>query len=61
MVHGYRGPLLTSLPGYATGIDGRVLNTTRELPVEFPFNQDMNSGDPLGIGKSSIYYSDIDD
>jgi len=48
-VHG-NGPLLTSLPGNPTDIDARVLSTTQELASEFPFNLEMNSGRPLGVG-----------
>lgn len=47
--HGTNGPLLTSLPGFLTEIDDRVLSVTREDPGEFPYNPDYNSGDPLGI------------
>ncbi len=49
-VHGTAGPLLTSLPGNASVLDSLVLKTTTEL-AEFPFNLDMNSGNPLGIGE----------
>lgn len=49
-VHGFNGPLLTSLPGFPADIDGRVTNTTVVLKDEFPFNIDMNSGNPLGVG-----------
>lgn len=38
----------TSLPGFLTEIDDRVLATTQEL-AEFPFNEDFNSGNPLGV------------
>ena len=31
-------------------IDQRVFDTTEDLPEQFPFNEDMNSGSPLGIG-----------
>ena len=31
-------------------LDSRVLQTTSELADEFPFNLDMNSGNPLGVG-----------
>ena len=31
-------------------LDPRVLQTTAELADEFPFNLDMNSGNPLGVG-----------
>lgn len=47
-LHGYEGPLFTSLPGFLTEIDDRVLATTQEL-AEFPFNEDFNSGNPLGV------------
>ncbi|KZV75245.1 GMC oxidoreductase [Peniophora sp. CONT] len=48
-LHGTSGPVFTSLPSNASNIDSRVILTTEESP-EFPFNQDMNSGNPLGIG-----------
>ncbi|KAK0224287.1 alcohol oxidase [Armillaria fumosa] len=41
-----------SLPGVLRATDGRVIQTTSELPDEFPFNLDYNSGYPLGIGWS---------
>ncbi|KZV60855.1 GMC oxidoreductase [Peniophora sp. CONT] len=44
------GPVLTSLPGNPSGIDGRVIATTKELGDAFPFVQEMNNGNPLGIG-----------
>lgn len=49
--HGTKGPLLTSLPAMGLPIDSLVLNTTIQLKSEFPFNLDMNSGNPLGLGK----------
>ncbi|KAF9482345.1 aryl-alcohol oxidase-like protein [Pholiota conissans] len=49
-VHGFNGLLLTSLPGFPSDIDGRVTNTTVVLKDDFPFNVDMNSGNPLGVG-----------
>ncbi|KAK7042187.1 GMC oxidoreductase [Favolaschia claudopus] len=48
-VHGFNGINSVSLPGNPRPVDGRVIATTTEL-VEFPFNLDMNSGFPLGIG-----------
>ncbi|KAJ7635273.1 alcohol oxidase [Roridomyces roridus] len=30
--------------------ENQVIQTTRELPEEFPFNEDFNSGEPLGLG-----------
>ncbi|KAJ3572197.1 hypothetical protein NP233_g3243 [Leucocoprinus birnbaumii] len=47
-LHGFDGPLLTSLPGFLTDIDDRVLAVTQQNP-EFPYNPDYNSGDPIGI------------
>ncbi|KAI0672565.1 aryl-alcohol-oxidase from pleurotus Eryingii [Trametes maxima] len=49
-VHGIAGPLNISLPGTMLPSDSHIQQTTRELGHEFPFNEDMNSGDPLGIG-----------
>ncbi|OCH88051.1 aryl-alcohol oxidase-like protein [Obba rivulosa] len=49
-LHGTTGPVQISLGGFPMETDQRVLNTTQELPEEFPFNEDMNSGSPLGIG-----------
>jgi choline dehydrogenase-like flavoprotein len=34
-----------------------VIQTTKELPGDFPFNLDMNSGEPLGVGMSNSSYS----
>ncbi|KAJ7075178.1 GMC oxidoreductase-domain-containing protein [Mycena belliarum] len=48
-IHGFDGINSVSLPGFPSGIDDRVIATTAELE-EFPFNLDMNSGSPLGIG-----------
>jgi hypothetical protein len=48
-VHGFHGAVDVSLPGFPTPLDKRVIASTRET-AEFPFNQDMNSGDVLGIG-----------
>ena len=50
-VHGTDGPLLTSPPQNSTVLDSHVLSATNELS-SFPFNLDMNSGNPLGIGAS---------
>ena len=47
-IHGTNGPVEISVQD-TTILDSRIFNTTKRLP-EFPFNEDMNSGDPLGIG-----------
>ncbi|KAK7006418.1 GMC oxidoreductase [Favolaschia claudopus] len=49
-VHSFTGINSVSLPGFPTSIDSRIFETTAELPREFPFNLDMNSGYPIGIG-----------
>ncbi|PBK61223.1 pyranose dehydrogenase [Armillaria solidipes] len=49
-VHGFDGVTSVSLPGYPRGTDGLVIQATEELPDEFPFNLDYNSGYQLGIG-----------
>jgi hypothetical protein len=48
-VHGFHGAVDVSLPGFPNPLDKRVIASTQE-DVEFPFNQDMNSGDVLGVG-----------
>ncbi|KAJ7641333.1 aryl-alcohol oxidase precursor [Roridomyces roridus] len=49
-VHSVSGVNSVTLPGYPQPIDNMLLQTTKELPSEFPFNLDMNSGNPLGVG-----------
>ncbi|KAI9435482.1 aryl-alcohol-oxidase from pleurotus Eryingii [Lactarius indigo] len=48
IVHGSNGPVKISVQD-TTALDSRIFNTTTQL-AEFPFNEDMNSGNPLGIG-----------
>ncbi|KAK0437905.1 aryl-alcohol oxidase [Desarmillaria tabescens] len=49
-IHNFHGMNSVSLPGYSRPIDERVMQTTEELPVDFPYNSDINSGYHLGIG-----------
>ncbi|KAG6917144.1 hypothetical protein DXG01_003657 [Tephrocybe rancida] len=49
-VHGFNGINAVSLTGYPLNIDPLFIQTTKDLPDEFPFNLDTNSGDPLGLG-----------
>ncbi|KAK0479236.1 aryl-alcohol oxidase precursor [Armillaria novae-zelandiae] len=49
-VHSFNGINSVSLPGVPRDTDDRVIQTTLELPDEFPFNLDYNSGYHLGIG-----------
>ncbi|KAG6917146.1 hypothetical protein DXG01_003659 [Tephrocybe rancida] len=48
--HGFNGINAVSLVGFPQSIDSRIIQTTKDLPNDFPFNLDMNSGDPLGLG-----------
>ncbi|OBZ67630.1 Pyranose dehydrogenase, partial [Grifola frondosa] len=50
--HGTNGPVQISLGSSPSEIAPRIINTTTELPGNFPFNLDMNSGNPLGAGWS---------
>ncbi|EIM83276.1 aryl-alcohol-oxidase from pleurotus Eryingii [Stereum hirsutum FP-91666 SS1] len=47
-IHGTNGLVGISVQGLLPNLDGRIFNTTSELS-EFPFNEDMNSGDTIGI------------
>jgi len=50
-VHSTEGLTSVSLPGFEWPIFyDKVIQTTQELPEEFPFNLDANSGKPLGLG-----------
>ncbi|KAJ7629675.1 aryl-alcohol oxidase [Mycena polygramma] len=51
LVHSSTGITSVSLPGFSHGqFDSRIIATTQEIPGAFPFNLDMNSGRPLGLG-----------
>ncbi|KAF7368045.1 GMC oxidoreductase [Mycena sanguinolenta] len=50
-VHGTDGPIQVSISGFSwSEFEQHVIQTTEQLPHDFPFNLDMNSGKPLGIG-----------
>ncbi|KAF8066690.1 pyranose dehydrogenase, partial [Lyophyllum atratum] len=49
-VHGFNGVNAVSLSGFPQPTDSRVIQAGVELNQEFPFNKDMNSGNPLGLG-----------
>ncbi|KAJ7260482.1 aryl-alcohol oxidase precursor [Mycena haematopus] len=49
-VHSTTGMVSVSLPGFAHPFDSQIIETTKQLPEDFPFNLDMNSGYPLGLG-----------
>ncbi|KAI0049156.1 GMC oxidoreductase [Auriscalpium vulgare] len=48
-IHGDRGPLRPTLPGFPSSLDQRVLATTKVDPERFPFNLDVNSGNTIGM------------
>ncbi|KAJ7471297.1 pyranose dehydrogenase [Mycena galericulata] len=50
LVHSTTGMTFVSLAGYRWPVSSRVIQTTQELPDDFPFNLDTNSGFPLGVG-----------
>jgi len=49
-VHSTTGIMGDSLGGFLTPLDHRIVSTSSQLSWEFPYNQDMNSGRPLGVG-----------
>ncbi|KAF4576250.1 hypothetical protein EYR36_004227 [Pleurotus pulmonarius] len=48
--HSFTGINAVSLSGFPHSYNDRVIQTTKELSEEFPFNLDYNSGNPLGVG-----------
>lgn len=52
-LHGFNGINSVSMYGFPQPIDTRVIETTRQLS-EFPFNEDYNSGFPIGVGKKIL-------
>ncbi|KAI0053606.1 GMC oxidoreductase [Auriscalpium vulgare] len=51
-IHGTNGPVKISVQGYPQDFDSKIYSAVSQLSEEFPFNQDMSSGNPLGIGYS---------
>ena len=47
------GPVNISLAPVSLPSDDPVVETTRELSGEFPYNEDQNGGDPIGIGNNT--------
>ncbi|KAJ7038611.1 hypothetical protein C8F04DRAFT_1088804 [Mycena alexandri] len=53
-VHGTNGPIFVSLNGFVLPFfEGKIIQTTKELPDDFPFNLDPNSGNELGVCASA--------
>ncbi|KAJ7286791.1 pyranose dehydrogenase [Mycena rebaudengoi] len=49
--HSTEGLTSVSLNGFSwSTFEQKIIQTTKELPDDFPFNLDMNSGKPLGLG-----------
>lgn len=48
--HGTEGVTPIGPPGHKFTIDDRILQVSKDLPDEFPFNKDANDGTPLGLG-----------
>jgi choline dehydrogenase-like flavoprotein len=45
------GQVMTSLPGFPADTDSRIMATTKSsLKSIFPFNKEMNNGNPIGVG-----------
>lgn len=38
------------MPNLEVSLDNPVIAVTKELPTDFPFQQDMNAGNPIGVG-----------
>ncbi|KAJ7654789.1 hypothetical protein B0H17DRAFT_956808, partial [Mycena rosella] len=53
-VHSAHGITPVSLDGSGWPLGPRVIQVTKQLPDGFPFNLDMNSGKPLGVGTWTI-------
>jgi hypothetical protein len=51
---GRDGMVSISLAGFSLPSDERILDTTRLLSKEFPFNLDMSTGNTIGIGWSPL-------
>ncbi|ESK90669.1 aryl-alcohol oxidase [Moniliophthora roreri MCA 2997] len=49
-VHGHDGLVGVTPPSYPSPLDIKVVNTAKEFKEEFPYTQDMNSGNEIGIG-----------
>ncbi|KAG6916148.1 hypothetical protein DXG01_008299 [Tephrocybe rancida] len=57
-VHGFKGDVAVSLPGFPTPIDQRVIEATTQAGDDFKFNLDFNSGKPLGLGWAQTTIND---
>ncbi|KAI0717830.1 aryl-alcohol-oxidase from pleurotus Eryingii [Cerioporus squamosus] len=49
-IHSHHGYVNITLPNAKFPTDSHIIATTHDLPDEFPFNLDSNSGNPIGLG-----------
>jgi hypothetical protein len=56
-VHSHSGNVDVSLSTFGWPHEPRVLQTTKDLPDEFPFRLDYDGGDTIGIGAVSFRIS----
>ncbi len=50
-IHSHHGYVNITLPNAKFPSDSHAIATTQDLPDEFPFNLDSNSGNPIGLGE----------
>ncbi|RPD70661.1 alcohol oxidase [Lentinus tigrinus ALCF2SS1-7] len=55
-IHSQHGYVNITLPNAEFPSDSHVITATQDLPAEFPFNLDSNSGNPIGLGWSQGTY-----
>jgi choline dehydrogenase-like flavoprotein len=55
--HSKSGLLGITLPYWDVSLDNRVIDAAKELSAEVPYQQDMNAGNPIGLGwtQSTVY------
>ncbi|KAJ3775871.1 aryl-alcohol oxidase-like protein [Lentinula raphanica] len=49
-VHYFNGAVDVSLPSFSPNFDSKVLDASKELGGVYSYNEDVNSGSPLGLG-----------
>lgn len=55
-VHGYDGPIKLSLTNTNVTFYNKCIQAAKQLASIFPYNQDLNSGSPLGLGSHYSFY-----
>ena len=59
MTYTFVGVVPISVEGYYLKTYPRFLATTQELPEEFPFKLDVNSGNPIGMSLSISFIENV--